>query len=301
MAQDKLHVVPHGDGWAVKAEGKDDVESTHPTQKEAIEAGRESAQRADADLVIHRADGTFRKVYTIGGEEEMNDRTSGKNRRVETNDLVSVGTRISWGAILAGAAVALSMIIMLGVLGAATGLTLRNRMSDQGYFIGAMICSMVVLLGSLFLGGFIASRITAGEDKTEAMTYGVVVWAVLFVGLAVLTPTGANVGYNTLAISNEAQASLPSNLFEGMKSPLSQEQVEELRAKYRNATPDISPTTAAWWTFASILLSMAASILGSVAGAGPTLFFRQYRERYAQHGTASAPPVAQPSVQTASR
>lgn len=300
MAQDKLHVVPHGDGWAVKKEGKSDAESTHPTQKEAIDVGRELAQKHDADLVIHRADGTFRKIYTIGGDEDMAERTNGRDRRIETSDILSVGSRISWGAVMAGAAVALAVIIMLGVLGTATGVTLRNRMSDQGYFIGAMICSIVTLLGALFLGGFVVSRITAGEDKTEAMTYGVVLWAVLFVGLALLTALGDNVGYNAMALNNEAQAALPRDLFEGMRSPLSQEQVEELRAKYRNAAPEINPTAAAWWTFAGIVLSMAASILGSVAGAGPTLFLRQYRERRAP-ATVPAPAAAQAALQPAAK
>jgi Uncharacterized protein conserved in bacteria (DUF2188) len=40
MAKSVLHVVPHNDTWAVKREGNERASSTHPTQKEAIEAAR---------------------------------------------------------------------------------------------------------------------------------------------------------------------------------------------------------------------------------------------------------------------
>src|SRR5262245_41132357 len=70
MAQDRIHIVTHENGWAVKREGKSDVESVHATQKEAIDAGRDLALKTDADLVLHRTDGTFRKVVSVSGEEE---------------------------------------------------------------------------------------------------------------------------------------------------------------------------------------------------------------------------------------
>jgi len=308
MAQDRLHVVPHGDGWAVKCEGKNDAESTHATQKEAIDSARELASQREADLVVHRSDGTFRKVYTVVGEEEMSNRgnggeavNDGRGRRLATSDLLSVGTRISWGAVLAGTAVALSTIILLGMLATATGITLQNRMSDRSYFIGAMICSIVTMLAALFLGGFIVSRLTTGEDKTEAVAYGVVLWATLFVALAALAATGANVGYNALAMRNETSAALPNNVFEGMRTPLTDEQVAELRAKFEKATPNVSPATAAWWTFASILLSLGAAIGGSIVGAGPTLYLRQIRARRAPPAGTAPAPATQAQLQTTGR
>lgn len=309
MAQDRLHVVPHGDGWAVKCEGKSEVESTHSTQKEAIDSARDLAQQREVDLVVHRSDGTFRKVYTIVGEEDM-ARTNGKEgenerpgRRLATSDLLSVGTRISWGAVLAGTAVALATVILLGVLATATGLTLQNRMSDQSYFIGAMICSIVTMLVALFLGGFVVSRFTAGEDKSEAVAYGVVLWATLFVALAALTAAGANIGHNALAMRNEAPAALPSTFFEGMRTPLTDEQVQDLRERFQKATPNISAPTAAWWTFASLLLSLGAAIGGSIVGAGPTLYLRQIRARRYPAGAVPATPASatQAQVQTANR
>jgi len=308
MAQERLHVVPHGDGWAVKREGKNDVESTHSTQKEAIDAGRNLAQRGETDLVVHRSDGTFHRIFNLAGEEDMTDRGNGRDNdrgtrreRIEANDILSVGSRISWGAVLAGASVALTMLIMLGVLGTAAGLTARDRMSDQGYFISAMICSLVALLASMFLGGFVVSRITAGEDKTEAVTYGVVHWGVLFTALALLTAIGANLGFNALAARDHAQSVLPNQFFDNLSTPLTQQQIDELNTRLRNATPNISPATAAWWTFASMLLSVLASIGGAVTGAGPTLYLRQIRERHNPAAPTSVPAANPPALQTTGR
>src|SRR5437762_421696 len=123
MAQERFHIVTHENGWAVKREGKTEAESVHATQKEAIDAGRDLALKTDADLVVHRADGTFRKVVSVNGEEEnMNDRENDnrteerRRRRIDTDDVVSVGSRISWGAVLAGASVALAVMFALGWL-----------------------------------------------------------------------------------------------------------------------------------------------------------------------------------------
>src|SRR5438034_5697914 len=97
MSQDRFHIVTHENGWAVKREGKSDVESVHATQKEAIDAGRDLALKTDADLVLHRTDGTFRKVVSVSGEEEnMNERENtarteeGRTtRRIDADDVVS--------------------------------------------------------------------------------------------------------------------------------------------------------------------------------------------------------------------
>src|SRR5437764_1744689 len=221
MAQERSHIVTHENGWAVKREGKTEPESVHPTQKEAIDAGRDLALKTDADLVVHRADGTFRKVVSVNGEEEnMNDRENAnrtERRRIEADDVVSVGSRISWGAVLAGASVALALMFALGTLSTAIGFSARDVASDRALFAGAVICSIVTVVASLFVGGFVVSRITAGEDKTEALTYGVVLWGVLFAISAALATTGTSLGLNALSASSQARAVLPSDAFEGTK------------------------------------------------------------------------------------
>lgn len=301
MAQERFHIVTHENGWAVKREGKTEVESVHATQKEAIDAGRDLALKTDADLVVHRADGTFRKVVSVNGEEEnMSDRENGNKseerkapRRIEADDVISVGTRISWGAVLAGASVALAVMFALGWLSTAIGLSVRDAASDRTLFVGSMICLLVTVIASLFVGGFVVSRITAGEDKTEALTYGIVLWGFLFALTTALATTGTNLGLNALNVfsgNSSTRAAVPNLDDLG----LSDRQTTEVQKRFSEAAPSVSPQAAAWWGFAGIILSMAAAIGGSVAGAGPTLVLRQIRERRGFVTTSRTQLQAQP-------
>lgn len=63
-----LHVVPHGDDWAVRREGASRVSSTHDTQREAIDAARRTAQREHNEVVIHRPDGRIRDSDSYGND-----------------------------------------------------------------------------------------------------------------------------------------------------------------------------------------------------------------------------------------
>ena len=64
----RVHVVPHDDGWAVRREGAERVSSLHPTQKEALDAGRPIAQREKTELVIHGTDGKIRDSDSFGND-----------------------------------------------------------------------------------------------------------------------------------------------------------------------------------------------------------------------------------------
>jgi hypothetical protein len=287
MAQERLHVVPHEEGWAVKAENTSGTESTHSTQREAIDAARDMCRKHEADLVIHRQDGTIRNVYAYGEsnnnssngniyeEETMSTRTE-RRERVELNDVASVGSRISWGAILGGAFVALSMIILLGVLCTALGLTVTDRVTDRTMYYGAMVATAVVALVALFIGGYIASCATAGETKGEAVMYGLILWGTVFAMLTTLTAAGANVGYSALMASSstEGGTALSPKVMED--AGLERAQIERLQRSIDEGRPaQVSPTTAAWFTFGGILLSMATAVGGAIVGAGPTLFLRR--------------------------
>ena len=63
-----IHVVPHDGDWATRREGADRVGSTHDTQREAIDAARERAQRDGVEVVIHRPDGTIRDSDSYGND-----------------------------------------------------------------------------------------------------------------------------------------------------------------------------------------------------------------------------------------
>ncbi len=62
------HVVPHGDDWAVRGKGNSRVTSTHRTQAEAIEAGRQIAENQGTELFIHGRDGRIRERDSHGND-----------------------------------------------------------------------------------------------------------------------------------------------------------------------------------------------------------------------------------------
>lgn len=70
MAGKNQHVVPRGDGWAVKGAGNERATSLHETQTEAIAAAREIARNQKSELFIHRPDGRIRDRDSYGNDPE---------------------------------------------------------------------------------------------------------------------------------------------------------------------------------------------------------------------------------------
>ena len=56
-----VHIELRGDGWAVVREGNKRATSTHPTQSEAAESGRDLARRDGAEFFLHGQDGQIRE------------------------------------------------------------------------------------------------------------------------------------------------------------------------------------------------------------------------------------------------
>lgn len=99
--------------------------------------------------------------------------------------------RVSWGAIMAGAVVAVTIGLMLNVLGAAIGVTTVDAVEggtpDASTFgIGAGIWLLVANLIGLGVGGYAAARLSGSADKTDASLHGVGVWAIGFLLSAVV-------------------------------------------------------------------------------------------------------------------
>jgi hypothetical protein len=67
MSKRNVHVVPQGNKWAVKPEGKLPV-STHRTQQAAEDAGRRLAKQGETELVIHRPNGQIRDKDSYGND-----------------------------------------------------------------------------------------------------------------------------------------------------------------------------------------------------------------------------------------
>ncbi|MEW6338260.1 MAG: DUF2188 domain-containing protein [Acidobacteriota bacterium] len=61
-----VHVVPHGDRWAVKREGSQRSSKVTDTKREAEGRGRDLARKNKVELVIHRRDGTIQDSDSYG-------------------------------------------------------------------------------------------------------------------------------------------------------------------------------------------------------------------------------------------
>jgi hypothetical protein len=68
MSKGNPHVVPHGGQWAVQREGNNRASSLHDTQSEAIQSGRQIAQREELELFIHRPNGQIRDRDSYGND-----------------------------------------------------------------------------------------------------------------------------------------------------------------------------------------------------------------------------------------
>src|SRR5262249_54044709 len=104
-----------------------------------------------------------------------------------------VRSRVSWGAIAAGAMVGLTIYVVLSLLGVALGIeaAARGTVADLG--AGAAIYSILALLLAMFFGGWATSRLAVGESKTEAC-----LWGVMFAGLTWLLASGIRTGFGAM-------------------------------------------------------------------------------------------------------
>ena len=62
------HVVPRGNGWAVKGEGNKKATALYPTQREAIKKAREIAINQNSELFIHGRNGRIRDRDSYGND-----------------------------------------------------------------------------------------------------------------------------------------------------------------------------------------------------------------------------------------
>jgi uncharacterized protein YdaT len=63
-----VHVAPHSKGWEVKKDNAQRASSVHPTQKEAIEKGKQVCRDNSAELKIHGKDGKIRESNSYGND-----------------------------------------------------------------------------------------------------------------------------------------------------------------------------------------------------------------------------------------
>jgi len=87
---------------------------------------------------------------------------------------------LRWGAVLAGAAVAISLWVLLQLISMGIGLTTVN-VEDAGSLhsagIGTTVASLAAPLIALFVGGYVAGRLATTFDAKVGATHGLVAWS----------------------------------------------------------------------------------------------------------------------------
>ena len=74
---------------------------------------------------------------------------------VNLDPVVSVQSRVSWGALLGGAAVGIATYTVLGLLGVAVGLSVADTTSAENLGLGAGVWAFVSLVVAMFFAGWL--------------------------------------------------------------------------------------------------------------------------------------------------
>jgi hypothetical protein len=216
----------------------------------------------------------------------VRDRTA-----VGVEDLVPVRSRVSWGAIFAGAVIALTAYLILTLLGSAIGLTVTDNVRGSTLGTGAAVWAILTTAVALFLGGWITSQCTVGENKTEAVVHGIIMWGVVLALILWLVSAGLRAGFNAMwgvaSFTDTAARNATAEDWEAAarRANVPQETINEWKQKAKDAPAAVRQaaedpanrqaaaeyaTQATWWTLLGTLLSMAAAVVGALVGAGPT-------------------------------
>ena len=90
--------------------------------------------------------------------------------------------RTAWGAVIAGALLALMTTLLLTLLFGGIGLNTFNPATSNdpvGNGTGSIIAVIVTNLVSLFLGGFVAGRLAGSPRRGDSIIHGLMTWGVL--------------------------------------------------------------------------------------------------------------------------
>jgi len=121
----------------------------------------------------------------------MQNRMEADATLVRPEGAPKLAARVSWGAVFAGALVAVAIGLMLNTLGAgvfASMVDTTQRATPGGATmgVGAAVWLLVSNLIGLAVGGYAAARLSGNADETDTTLHGMAVWATSFLISAVL-------------------------------------------------------------------------------------------------------------------
>jgi hypothetical protein len=124
------------------------------------------------------------------------------------------GPRVRWAGVLSGLVVAIGVLLLMGTLGLAIGVTAlgdpraATGETAAGLGIGGGVWAFITLLVAVGLGGLASTTVTNRTDRTGAVLHGALVWTLVSVCLVWMLASGISLGLSGLfgAMSGLAQS-----------------------------------------------------------------------------------------------
>lgn len=206
-----------------------------------------------------------------------------RGRELPTS-LPAVIRRTSWGAVGAGAVVAVGVQMLLTLLGLAIGTTTTDAAANpgdrvqEGISIAAGVWWLITGTAALFVGGCVVGRFAGMVRSPDLVLHGFTMWAVtaLFGFITVTSGAGALYGMNTAyvgASTYELRTQPPSPADSAASTVIS----EDAATAGPRPSPDQIQSyvrTASWWSLLGFALGIGASLVGSWAAAPNRIVMR---------------------------
>lgn len=180
---------------------------------------------------------------------------------------------VRWGPILAGLVTAISSQLVLTGLGAAIGLTtLANSGAPQsnagGVGSAVGIWSIISLLISLFLGGWITARACGPMNRKTALLNGAILWATTLAVSAWLLSSGVAGAFGIAAQGAGAVVNqLPADVLPGGAAAPDPNAIPNPNVSTQQAQDIAANAATVGWSFAlGSLLGLVASLIGAAVG-----------------------------------
>jgi hypothetical protein len=217
--------------------------------------------------------------------------TTTAEQAVRLEDVAGVRSRITWQAVLAGAIIAMAANLVITFFLAAVGLTLNEAgVRENTVGIAALIATIIGIIVSLFIGGWVTVQLTAGETEQEAVLYGILTWATVVALSFLLVGMGMRAAGYFALVGGTMAAQTPEvrnaqNWEQALRNAgASQATIDSVRGTL-NPNQGVAPgpdvqtaqerareaaVGASWAALVGIMLSMVACIGGAMVGRGPS-------------------------------
>lgn len=183
---------------------------------------------------------------------------------------------ISWGAVIAGVAVAIALGALLNMLGLAIGATAANPWTmDSGdakaLTIGGGLWVAFSNAVALQVGAFIAARAAKYPDHHRGLFQGLAVWGVAFV--LAFAGLGSSVG--GLLQGGDTAATAYATAADEVSGP--DDRVSDADAKAAAEQAGDVTASLAWWGVATMVLGAIGAVAGGRLGARHPVWHRRAR------------------------